>query len=207
MMEKNEDKLRQEILNEASKRADRIVVRGKKDAENTLKKAKEESESKRKKRVAEAKTEAGELHSEKCAEIEKVLNDMWLNIREKCINSMFDTWTNELFAQPAGSKKRMDDLKILISYAVASINCPEITLKVPTADIPFVTEEWLKSFLPETAFTVKESKRTKYGVIAQSADGNMVYDNSIEAVLQRKRELLRSRIADKSFMDLIKKKV
>jgi vacuolar-type H+-ATPase subunit E/Vma4 len=189
-MKDNENKLRQEILNEAHSRADRIVARGKKDAENTVKKAKSESAARTKKRLEETNLQIEEISEESRLAIQKMLADKWLKIREMCLDVTAQKWRQDTIMKRAGSPERMDHLKFLIEEAVESINDPQILLRLNKIDIPFVTLEWLKSFLPNVTFTIKESRKVAFGVIAESADGRMVYDNSIDAILKRKNKHL-----------------
>lgn len=206
-MEEHEKKLRQEILDEANKRADRIVVRGKKDAENTVKKAKADSAERRRKRIAEAEAEAEEKRKESQMQLEKSIKDKWAFIREQCINELLVNWCKAKLALRSGSEERMKYLKVLITDAVSSLKRSDVILKVCPEDLPYITEEWLKSICPDKNITVVEGKRLNFGVIATSKSGRVVYNNSIYAVVRRQREEIRRQIAYLAVLDFLKGKL
>lgn len=196
-MEQNENRLRQEILDEAARRAERIVARAKSAADADFRKAEADTAGMREKQRQQALAEAAAMKSEAALATQEEIRNRWLRMREECIAAAIQGALADAEALPAGDARRMASLAVLIPAAVASVARREVVVRISPADMPFITDEWLKLHLPENAVAIRQDDGIRAGAVAESTDGRMACDNTLSGRTQRDYGRLRRIIAEK----------
>ncbi len=198
-MEPQEEKLRQEILADAKKRADRIIARAKSDAANAEKAAAAANEKLRQERLAAAQEESDVRHRSIIQGLWSEKRKLWLVAREECLDALFAEVRQEAVAIPVDDPRHGQSLARLIAEGIASVDAPEVVLQVTEADAKLVTPAWLQKNLPEEFAAVKISvqcdKAIRGGVKISSADGRRNFDNTYGGRLHRLHESFREEIA------------
>lgn len=196
-MHEREDKLRQEILNDARRKAERTVERAKRDADKALGAARKRQEAMREARIRKAERIAADKCRALHASIGQELQKEWLQRREKVLDDLFD----EILAglEAGAGVDQEESLAELVEEATAAVGPGELVVHIRPADKAKLTEERLAEIaeraLPDSAgsvtFTIVESAEADAGVIVTTTDNRRHFDNTYATRLQYLRPELR----------------
>ncbi len=188
-MEDRENKLRDEILADADRKVERTLKRAEREAEKLIKETDKLLVRQREVRVSEAQKQASETAASIRARIEHDKRRITLEHQERVVEDVFDSALNTIDEMPA--TQRADVLQCLLD---------ELRKVMGNADIEVRFSERNRQVLEKqarnanTVFTVDDS--VKDGLLAQSADGRLYFDNSFDARLARYRPQLRAAIVN-----------
>lgn len=194
-MEPQEDKLRQEILADAKKRADRIIARANSDAGYAEKRAAATNAKLREDRLAAAKATGETRHRNIIQGLWGEKRQMWLRAREESLDAFFLEIRKAAEALPDADPRREQSLAALAAEAGASLQAPELVAAINPRDARIVTPEWLRRQCPGTAFTVAPDAAIDGGIRLSTPDGRECYDNTYAGRLHRLHASFREAIA------------
>lgn len=188
-MEAHEEKLRQEILDEAARRAERIIARANADAGNMRRRAEEENRSLHDSRLAECRREA-EAVKRTMAERARTEGDrLWLEAQEACFEELVEAVMRTAQELPPGGVRRMQSLLALVGEALEGVGTDGVVLHLALADAPFVDARWLREHFAaapgEAGVEVEADPSVTGGVMAVRRDGRRSYDNTFAARRER----------------------
>lgn len=197
-MESQEERLREEILADAKRRADKIVARARSDGEAGAARARRANERRRKAALAEAQASGERKRRNILQGVETEKRRMWLQRREECIDDLLAAVRARAEGLAAGSPERAAALAALAEEALASVGpAPQLRIAVNPVDTALVTASWLKERgAGEAACVVEGDARIGGGIRVSTPDGRLFYDNTFAARLTRMRERFRTELAE-----------
>jgi vacuolar-type H+-ATPase subunit E/Vma4 len=200
MAVEQEQKLQQEMLEDAERKARRIIDRAKRDAEKMLASEQGDNEALRELRLEDAEREAGERAQAILASIEQERRRRWLTRREAAITDVIDAALQEL--QAADSATVRKSLTALLEQALTVVNSVDVRVLTSPAQaavvreiLPAVFKQVLGQATRNSAApAVCEDAGIAGGVVVESLDGVRRYDNTYRARLARLGDELRAAI-------------
>jgi V/A-type H+-transporting ATPase subunit E len=180
------------ILRDAKDEADQIQSDGREKAEAIRKRAEQQAEQERREILEHARQEAERLRGQVVANAQLKARTQQLEFREKLLERGFQAARERL----PSLQKRSDYEKIaafLLREAVTQLNAREAIVRADAA-----TQRKLDGAMDELAKDLEfrpsslEPLKQGLGVIVESADGHVTYDNTLETRLDRLKNSLRS---------------
>lgn len=202
VMENQEERLRQEILADARKKAERIAAKAAAERDQALQQSQQEREQKRQSRLEEVRQEAARQARSIQNSIGMEVRRRWLNKREEAINEFFQAVLIQ--AGECTGQRRQDSLCFLAEEALRALSTGAYRVECASADAALVTEKWLFeraiAVLGEKgrgcAFSVCPRQELSGGLSFQSRDGALSFDNTYRNRLNDLREALRRMLAE-----------
>lgn len=192
-MGNQEEKLKQEILQESEKKAERLISRAQRDCEQAFEKAQKENEARRADVLAEAKAEAQKKCRKMVLDMEYECRRNWLLEREECIDALLGKALSR--AESLAGADREKSYVSLVKEAVAELGTSDVQVVVPAADADLVTVAWLEGICPGVVFTVSVSDVQRPGLVFSAREGAVTFDNTYATRLHIMRESFRERLA------------
>lgn len=198
-MNGQEEKLRQEILGDARRKAARTVKRAQRDVEKMLKAVRDQHEKLAEERHKAAGREAEEKHRAVSASIEHEIRKRWLTAREQALDEYFEDMLPEL--ERGDDIDRSRSLRELLCEALSATGPVPVRLRLRSADLHALDADALaaclaEAFAPEgregAAIEVVEEEGIKGGLVLETRDGRMVFDNTYATRLNRLKGTLRA---------------
>jgi len=199
----SEQKLKEEILNDAQKKAERIIKKAQSDAEKIVERAKKEAEEFRNLTISKA-TERAEkervrIFSSLPLEKQRSVRQAQENVMNKAIQQALQKLNN------SDGFDYKQSLKELTIQGALAVDEETVVCRIRTKDTPIFTETFVKEIIDtlrtkyQKSILVKISSDDKLqanGVIIESLDGRKIYNNTYELRLKRKTDQIRLKIAD-----------
>jgi len=199
----SEQKLKEEILNDAQKKAERIIKKAQSDAEKIIERAKKEAEEFRNLTISKA-TERAEkerirIFSSLPLEKQRSVRQAQENVMNKAIQQALQKLNN------SDGFDYKQSLKELTIQGALAVDEETVVCRIRTKDTPIFTETFVKEIIDtlrtkyQKSILVKISSDDKLqdnGVIIESLDGRKIYNNTYELRLKRKTDQIRLKIAD-----------
>lgn len=197
------DVLRQEILADAEKQAERARRRAKRDAKTALEKAETEAAEDREARLKDARRRADTTRDLVLARVPVEARRMRADRQEAILRGIYEDAASRLadrdgfdYAEAVGTLaaeaiKRMDGDRFTLAFsaadrdAVAERVAEEVRRRVGREGVEIAVAD--------------ESADIEAGVVVRDADGRQTWDNSLAARLERLWPELRRRIAGRLF--------
>ena len=188
--------LREEILADAAKRADRARRRAKKDADALLAEARTKADAIAAEMLAEAEADAVSRTRVELATVPLEEKRMDLLAREAVIAGIFD----EALARLGERGDDADTIARLALAAAGKMSRTTLVLRVAPRDAALLDDAFLARLAgaaPKgTSFTRGEPLADGAGgVLVVTEDGREMFDNTFETRLRRLRERLREEVA------------
>ena len=200
-MSEQEEKLRQEILGDARRKAERAIKRARRDAEKTLEAVRAEQDEARGKRLEAATREAEEKYRAVTAGIAYTIRRRWLLQREEVLDKLFAAMLPEIEAGEGIDRAR--SLRELLREALEAIGPAPVRLRLHPRDIEILDETsraevWRAAFGTESSpamdMDVEPDESIGRGLILESRDGRHMFDNTYATRLTRLRPVLRTEL-------------
>jgi len=192
-MPEQAEKLRQEILADARRRAERNRKRAEQEAQKIVREAEQAVERLRRERLAQAEHEAEQVARTILAGVDQEVRRNRLRRRERVIQEVYRKALASLRDAPPEKTRRI--LARLITMALQQIGpnqAVRVHVRPDQADV--ITSDLMAScarqafgesaVAPEFEVTPDEDIRTG-GVLVETKDGRLLCDNTFEARLQR----------------------
>jgi len=200
----SEQKLKEEILNDAQKKAERIIKKAQSDAEKVIERAKKEVEEFRNQVISKANERAGKervrILSSLPLEKQRSIRQAQENVMEKAISQAMEKLNNS-----DGFDYQRSIRELIIQGALA-IDEETILCRARKKDIEIFTEVFVKETTDilrtkyQKSIIIKISSDEELndnGVILESIEGRKkIYCNTYEMRLKRKIDGVRLKIAE-----------
>ncbi len=193
--EESIEALSRAILRDAEGEAQRVQEEAEAKAEAVRRRAREQAESERKVILERARQEAERLRSQAAATAELKSRALQLEHREKLLDKVFEAARQRL----ASIQKQRDYEKVaagLVREAMAQLKTNQARVRADAATQKILTAQVLDKVAKElnAQITVGKPLEEGTGVVVESSDGRLQYDNTLEARLTRSQSALRSSV-------------
>ncbi len=180
------------VLSEAQAEAERILADGRVKAEAILKRAREQAAQERERILRQARQEAAQIRGKAIAAARLRARTMQLERREKLLAEVFAQVEKRL---PGVRQWRDYDqiVRRLVTEAIQHLDADEVRILADEQARELLAAGLLEQIAQETGVRLELGPPLDKGtgVIAETADGKRRYDNTLEARLTRRRDLLR----------------
>jgi len=196
--------LREEILEDARRKARRTLERAKKQADRTEKRANEEAESAHKRVIDEATARADRFRRNTLASVETEIKREQLRARQRVVDEVYEAALERLRNLP--DDRSTSVLRELIVEGVLEMEGEAFRVHVAPGQQDLLTDELLSQAADEVQR--RSSRRVRLsrdgrtgataasgGAVIVSADGKQMVDNTFEGRLRRIRSELRLVVA------------
>lgn len=191
--EENMDSLSHAILSEAHAEADKVLTDAKAKAEATRQKANKQAESVTKEILDRASQETERIRSQKIAATQLKARTMQLDSREKMLNKVFSEALNELPSIQQWTDYE-DIAQSLLREAIAQLRTNEVTVHADSKTREHFSQQFLDDLSKELNVQINlgDPLTNDIGVIVESANGHLQFDNTLETRLKRMWNNMRS---------------
>ena len=180
------------VLSEAQAEAEHILADGQAKAEAILKRAREQAAAERERIIKQAQRKAEQIRSQAIAAARLKARTMQLERREKLLNQVFAQAEKRL---PSVRQWRDYDqiVRRLVQEAVQHLDADEARILADDKARELLAAGLLEQIAKETGIELQLGPPLEQGtgVVAETVDGKRRYDNTLEARLIRRRDLLR----------------
>lgn len=185
--------LERAILRDARDQAEQIQEDGKGKAEAIRGKAAEQAEAERREILEQARQEAERLRGQVVATAQLKARTLQLEHREKMLERAFKGAADRI----GGLQRRSDYDKIveyLLREAVTQLSASEAVIRADETTLKVLNKGILDSLQKELNFkaTLAEPLEDGIGLIVETPDGHLHYDNTLGTRLNRLKNSLRS---------------
>jgi len=200
-MQGNQEGLRQEIIEDAGRKARRALTRAEREAKKIIEQGRKERdrmlELSRRQAESRVQREQASLEATFAAEMRRIE----LGAAEELIQGVFDRAVKALVDRD--DTKRRADIERLASEAIGHMDGSRFLVDVAERDRDLIDDDVLKSVARRAGraatFTVEANGHIEGGVRIMSSDRRQVYDNTYRARLARMAPELRLVVAEMIF--------
>jgi vacuolar-type H+-ATPase subunit E/Vma4 len=194
-IEENIESLSRALLGDAKSDAAQAFVDAKAKADAILQRAQEQAAAQRVEIIARAQSEADRLHSQAIATTQMKARTMELDHREKMLDHVF----TESRKQIAGVQHWTDFAQIaarLLKEALAQLKSNKAVVRADAETQKYLTPSVMSKISQELGMeiTFGEPLSQGTGVVVETVDGHLQYDNTLETRLNRLQNSLRSTV-------------
>jgi V/A-type H+/Na+-transporting ATPase subunit E len=189
----NIDALSRAIMNEAQSDAERILEEARQKADTIRKQAQEQAAQERQRILERAQQEAARIRSQSVATTQLKSRTMQLDHREKLLNNVFKAAQQEL-----PSVQQWTDYpeiaQNLLREALTQLKAEEVTVRADAKTQAVLDQAFLDQVSREnnTKITMGPPLERGIGVMVDTANGRLQYDNTLETRLRRMQADMRS---------------
>jgi vacuolar-type H+-ATPase subunit E/Vma4 len=192
-IEENIESLSRALLGDAKSDAAQAFVDAKAKADALLQRAQEQAAAQRVEIIARAQSEADRLHSQAIATTQMKARTMELDHREKLLEHVF----TESRKQLAGVQHWTEYAQIaarLLKEALIQLKSNKAVVRADAETQKYLTPAVMSKISQELGMeiTFGEPLSQGTGVIVETIDGHLQYDNTLETRLNRLQNSLRS---------------
>lgn len=186
-----------EVVGDVQKEAEAVILAAEKEAKETLKVAKEQADQNYREIINQVKAKA-EAEKRKIASVTEVeIRNRLLQTKEDLVDVAFEKALVKL-KEFVKTEEYHDYLLKLIVDVAKKIGQKDLVVQVNARDSEWLTEDVLKRLSKKMHFELRLSEKTEDyvgGCIIQTADGKIIYDNTIDNRLQELKPTLRVEVA------------
>ena len=192
-LDENIEALSRAMLSEAKAEADQIMADAQAKADAIRQRAQEQAAAERAEILDKARQEADRLRGQVIATTQMKARTMELEHREKLLDKVFATSRQQL----TSVEQRTDYNVIaqrLVREALTQLKSEKVKIKLDARTQNLVSMELLEGISKELKTKVELGKPLEVGtgVVAETADGHLQFDNTLETRLARLQNSLRS---------------
>jgi vacuolar-type H+-ATPase subunit E/Vma4 len=192
-LEENIENLSRAVNSEAKTEADRVLAEAKSKSDTILQHAKKQAAAERDEILDQAQQEVNRLHDQAISTTRMKARTMELDFREKMLEKVFV----ESLQQLPSIQQWTDYSQIaqqLIQEAVELLKSDTLQVRVDKKTRGFITDPILAGLAKKLNVKLSFGKPLEQGtgVIVETADGHLIYDNTLETRLNRVQNSLRS---------------
>jgi vacuolar-type H+-ATPase subunit E/Vma4 len=192
-LEENLDRLARAVLGEARAEAEQILSDARAKAEGIRQRAQQQAAAERAEILERASQEAEHIRSQAVATTQLKARTLQLEQREKLLDSVFEATREQL---PTVSQWTDYDqiARHLLREAVIHLKASSARIRADETTQKFMTDKMQNEISKELKVQLKVNEPLKQGtgVIAETTDGHLHYDNTLETRLRRLQNTLRS---------------
>ncbi|NMA20902.1 MAG: hypothetical protein GX927_10030 [Lentisphaerae bacterium] len=201
-MDSQEQRLQQEIIADAQKKAERIRAKALTEKERLQQKCDQEIAARRQERLEEVEAEIAQQARNLQNSLGMEKRKRWLRKREESIQELF-AQTQKQAEECAGSQ-RGESLAALAEEALTALHSGDYLVEFAPQDASLITLDWLKqraqNALADAAhdcrFELKPSAAVKGGIRFLARDQSRLFDNTFATRMQLLQDKMRSLLAD-----------
>ncbi len=191
--EENIEALSRAMLSEAEQEAEKIMADARTQAEAIRKRGQEQAEAQADAVLERARQESERLRGQALATTQMKARTMELGHREKLLEKVFATSKEQV----ASVQQRSDYPEIarrLVREAVVQIRAKEIRVRADTHTLGLLTSAVLAEIAKESGVSLSlgEPLKEGTGVVVETLDGHLQFDNTLETRLVRLQNSLRA---------------
>lgn len=192
-VEENIDLLARAIEKEARVDADQVLEQARQKAEKIRKEAKEDAEAERLEILDRAKQEAERIRGQAIATAQLKSRTMQLEHREKLLDSVFTKAYKQIPTVQQWTEYPQI-VRQLLQEALQNLEAKSAIVRADQVTSEIIDKKMLKELAEamNIQLEVGEPLTQGTGVMAESADGHLNYDNTLETRLSRMKNELRS---------------
>jgi len=194
-VDENIEALSRTLLAEAKTEAEQILADAKTKADAIRQRAQEQAAAERSQLLDRARLEAERNRGQAVATTQLKARTMELEHREKLLNNVFSTARQQLPSVQQWSD--YDRIAIsLLREAIQQLSASDVLVRADKHTQKFLTDKALKDIAKELKVTIKlgDPLEQGIGVIVETSDGHVMYDNTLETRISRLQNTLRSPI-------------
>lgn len=194
-VDENIKMLSRTILTDVQAEADKILDEAKTKAEAVRRRAEEQAKAERAQILDDATREADRLRSQVVATTQLKARTQILEHRETVLNNVFNAAREQLTTIQQWSNYK-EIVVSLLREALAQLKGTDVLVRADKATLKLLDEETLKEVAQEFNIKIKAGKALEHGtgVIVETADGHLNYDNTLETRLNRMQNSARSAV-------------
>ncbi len=192
-VEGNIELLEKAVMSQADAEAEKILAAAKAKAEAIRQQARDQAAAERAKILEAASRDAERINRQTVAAAQIRARMLELDQRESILAEVFTAVQGTLAEAPRG-KDYGRIVEQLLREAVTHLGAESAQIQADAAAKRFLTPERLSKISKEmeVKLSLKGQLKQGTGVIVQTADGRMQYDNTLETRLSRLQNALRS---------------
>ena len=201
-MDSQEQRLQQEIIADAEKKAERIRAKALTEKERLLSKCTQDLAARRQERLAEVEAEIAQQTRNLQNSLGMEKRKRWLRRREESIRELFAQTQKQ--AEDCTGSQREESLNALAEEALIALQCGDYLVEFAPQDAGLITLEWLakraQNALSNQArdchFELQPSAGVKGGIRFLSRDQSRLFDNTFATRMLLLQDRLRSLLAE-----------
>jgi vacuolar-type H+-ATPase subunit E/Vma4 len=192
-VDENIEALSRALLAEAKTEAEQILADGKAKADAIQQRTLEQAAAERSQVLDRAHQEAERNRGQAIATTQLKARTMELEHREKLLDNVFATARQQLPSVQQWSDYDRIALSLL-REAIQQLNASDVLVRADKHTQKFLTEKTVKDISKELKVAIKLSDPLEQGtgVIVETSDGHVMYDNTLETRISRLQNSLRS---------------
>jgi vacuolar-type H+-ATPase subunit E/Vma4 len=194
-LDENIEALSRAVLSEARNQAERVLTEARKKAEAIRERARQRAETERKEILQHAAQEAEQVRGQAVAAAQLKARTMHLEQREKLLDSVFDAARQQL---PSIQKwQDYDQIAVnLLREALTHLGASTAQFRADETTQKLLKEQALAEVSEELNVQIQVGPQLNHGVgvIVETPDGHLQYDNTLGTRLDRMQNSLRPKI-------------
>lgn len=194
-VEENIKMLSRSILTDAQAEADKILEEAKAKVESVKRRAEEHAKSEREQILEDATREAERLRGQVIATTQLKARTQILENREKVLNDVFKAAREQLSTIQQWSEYK-DIAPNLLREALVQLKGTDVVVRADKTTMKLLDDGALKNVAQEFKIKIKAGDALEHGtgVVVETADGHLNYDNTLETRLNRMQNSARSAV-------------
>ncbi len=194
-VEENIKMLSRSILTDAQTEADKILEEAKAKAESVKRRAEEQAKTEREQILEDATRESERLRGQVIATTQLKARTQILENREKVLNDVFQAAHEQLATIQQWSEYK-DIAQNLLREALVQLKGTDVVVHTDKTTMKLLNDETIQKVAKEFNIKIRagESLEHGVGVIVETADGHLNYDNTLETRLNRMQNSARSAV-------------
>ena len=187
--------LSEAVLSEARTEAEKIIDEAKKAADKIRRHAQEEADQEQSAIIERARQNAERVRRQEIASTQLNARTLQLGEREKLLVKVFDAAAQQLSSIQQWSDYHKISLHLL-REALTNLNAKSVVIHADETAQKLFTDQTLKKLSDELKIELSlgEPLKQNTGVIIETPDGRLRYDNTLETRLNRLQNSLRTTV-------------
>jgi vacuolar-type H+-ATPase subunit E/Vma4 len=194
-LDENLEALSRAVLSEARNQAEQVLTEAREKAEATRERARQRAETERKEILEHAAQEAERVRGQAVAAAQLKARTLHLGEREKLLDSVFDAARQQL---PSIQKwKDYDQVAAnLLREALNHLGASSAQFRADETTQKLLKDQTLADVSKELNVQIQVGPQLKHGigVIVETPDGHLQYDNTLGTRLDRMQNTLRPKV-------------
>jgi len=192
-LDENIEMLSRSILSDANSDAEEILAAARAKADAIREHAQQQANAEKARILEQSSREAERIRSQVVATTQLKSRTMMLEHREKLLDSVFKAAREQLPSLEQWSDYNDIALRLL-REALVQLKSNKVVIRADENTQKLFSEALIKKLADELklSLTVGKPLETGLGVVVESADGHLTFDNTLETRLDRLQGLLRS---------------
>ncbi len=194
-VEENIKMLSRSILTDAQAEADKILEEAKAKAGTVKQRAEEQAKAERAQILEDATREAERLRGQVVATTQLKARTQILENREKVLNDVFKAAHEQLATIQQWSEYK-DIAQSLLREALVQLKGTDVVVRADKTTMKLLNDEAIQKVAKEFNIKIQVGEMLEHGVgvIVETADGHLNYDNTLETRLNRMQNSARSAV-------------